>query len=69
MSIGNAVQRGHIVYVYDEKNHQIFSTAAGNGPDDGLKGYTSSRVNVRRGSIILILCWGFPLALTETLKG
>jgi len=52
MSIGNAVQRGHLVYVYDEKNHQLFCTAAGNGPDDGLKGYTSSRVNVRRGSII-----------------
>ena len=52
MAIGNAVQRGRTVYVYDEKNQQIFTTHAGNGPDDGLKGYTSSRVNVRRGSTI-----------------
>ena len=52
MAIGNAVQRGDFVYVYDEKNHQIFSIPAGNGPDDGLKGYTQSRVNVRRGDYI-----------------
>jgi hypothetical protein len=52
MAIGNAVQRGHFVYVYDEKNRQIFTQSAGNGPDDGLKGYTSSRVNIRRGACI-----------------
>jgi hypothetical protein len=52
MAIGNAVQRGSTVYVYDEKNQQIFTQSAGSGPDDGLKGYTSSRVNIRRGSAI-----------------
>jgi hypothetical protein len=50
--IGMAVQKGPMVYVYDEKNRQIFSMAAGNGPDDGLKGYTPSRVNIKRGRVI-----------------
>jgi hypothetical protein len=26
--------------------------SSGNGPDDGLKGYTSTTVNVRRGNVI-----------------
>jgi hypothetical protein len=52
MAIGNAVQRGRLVYVYDENNHQIFTQSAGSGPDDGLKGYTSTRVNIKRGSLI-----------------
>ena len=52
MAIGNAVQRGSMVYVYDEKGRQIASVMAGNGPNDGLKGYTSSTVNVQRGSMI-----------------
>ena len=52
MAIGNVVQRGNTVYVYDEKDRPIGSVPAGSGPDDGLKGYTSSRVNVRRGSTI-----------------
>lgn len=52
MAIGNAVQRGTTVYVYDEKNHQIFTVPAGNGPKDGLKGYTSGTVNVQRGTTI-----------------
>jgi len=52
MAIGNAVQRGSFVYVYDEKGRQLCSISAGSGPDDGLKGYTSGTVNVRRGSFI-----------------
>lgn len=44
MAIGNAVQRGSFVYVYDEKNRQISTIPAGNGKDDGLKGYTGSTV-------------------------
>lgn len=52
MAIGNAVQRGSFVYIYDEKGRQIGSVPAGSGKDDGLKGYTSSTVNVRRGSFI-----------------
>ena len=52
MAIGNAVQRGSFVYVYDEKGRQLCTVSAGSGPDDGLKGYTSSTVNVRRGAFI-----------------
>jgi len=52
MTIGNAVERDHFVYVYDEKGHQLGTLFAGNGPDDGLKGYTSTTVNVRLGAVI-----------------
>lgn len=52
MAIGNAVQRGSFVYVQNEKNRQISTIAAGSGKDDGLKGYTGSIVNVRRGAFI-----------------
>ncbi|WP_262966439.1 hypothetical protein [Methylobacter psychrophilus] len=52
MAIGNVVQRGAIIYIYDESNRQINSVSAGNGLNDGLKGYTSTRINVQRGAII-----------------
>lgn len=52
MAIGNPVQRGSTVYVYDEKGKQLCSIPGGSGPNDGLKGYTSGTVNVRRGSTI-----------------
>ena len=50
MAIGNAVQRGDWVYVYDEKGTPLFTHPAGSQPDDELKGYTGSTVNVRGGS-------------------
>jgi len=53
MAIGKAVERDHFVYVYDEKGHQLGTLFAGNGPDDGLKGYTSATVNVRLGAVFL----------------
>lgn len=49
MAIGNAVQRGGFVYVYDEKGRQISALSAGSKPDDGLKGYTGATVSIRRG--------------------
>lgn len=52
MAIANAVQRGSFVYVYNEKNQQIFAQPAGSGPKDGLKGYTGGSVNIQRGSFI-----------------
>jgi hypothetical protein len=52
MAIANAVQRGSTVYVYNEKNQQIFAQSAGSGPNDGLKGYTGSSVSIQRGSTI-----------------
>jgi hypothetical protein len=52
MAIGSAVQRGSLVYVYDEKGRRLTSLLAGEGPKDGLHGYTSSTVSVRRGLLI-----------------
>lgn len=52
MAIGNAVERGGFVYIYDEKGRQTAAVPKGSGASDGLKGYTSSTVNVRRGSFI-----------------
>ena len=52
MAIGNAVERDHFVHVHDEKGYQLGTLFAGNGPDDGLKGYTSTTVNVRLGAVI-----------------
>lgn len=52
MAIGNAVERGGSVYIYDEKGCQTAAVSAGTGPNDGLKGYTSSRVNIQRGGTI-----------------
>jgi hypothetical protein len=52
MAIGNAVQRGAFVFVYDEHGRQACSLPAGSGPGDGLTGYTSSTVNIKRGGFI-----------------
>jgi hypothetical protein len=52
MAIGNAVERDQFVYVYDEKGYQPSTLFAGNGLEDGLKGYTSTTVNVRLGAVI-----------------
>ena len=53
MAIGNAIQKGSFIYVYDEKGRQLASIAAGNAAKgDGLTGYTSTTVNVKRGSFI-----------------
>lgn len=52
MAIGNAVQKGRSVYVYDEKGRILFTKSAGSGKDDGLTGYTNSTVNIRIGNTI-----------------
>lgn len=52
MAIGNAVQRGPFVYVYDDKGNQTAAIGAGSNPGDGLKGYTSSTVNIQNGPFI-----------------
>jgi hypothetical protein len=52
--IVTAVQRGSQVYVYGPNQRQLCSVFAGNGPNDGLKGFTSSTVSVRRGSTIYV---------------
>ena len=51
--IGNVVQSGSWIYIYDENNKRIGGAIpAGKKPGDGLKGYTSNTVNVQSGSWI-----------------
>jgi hypothetical protein len=38
--------------VYDEKGKKLAAIDAGNRKDDGLKGYTSTIMNIRRGNWI-----------------
>lgn len=52
--IVTAVQRGSQVYIYGAGQRQLCAVFAGNGPEDGLKGYTSSTVSVRRGNNIYV---------------
>lgn len=46
--ITTAVQRGSYVYVYGEKNRQLYSKQG------ELAGFTSSAVSVKRGSYIYV---------------
>jgi len=53
MSVGNAIQRGTLIYIYDENGRQTTSiSSAGRFPSDGLDGHTAFAVRVRRGSLI-----------------
>lgn len=52
MPIASVVQRGTILYVYNEKNQTLFTKSVGRGPNDGLKGYTSQFVTVQQGRIL-----------------
>jgi hypothetical protein len=52
MAIGNAVQRGFLIFVYDTNNRQTATIPSGSQPGDGLKGYTSTTVNVQHGFLI-----------------
>ncbi len=52
--IVTALQRSGQVYVYGTGQRQLCAVFAGNGPEDGLKGYTSSTVSVRRGNTIYV---------------
>ena len=49
-----AVQRGSQGHVYGPNQRQLCAVFAGNGPKDGLQGYTSSTVSVRRGNMIYV---------------
>ncbi|WP_163555415.1 hypothetical protein [Helicobacter suis] len=48
MAISTAVQKGSHVYVYDEKNHQLFYK------DGELTGFTSSSVSIKRSNHIYV---------------
>lgn len=52
MAIGNVIERGQYIYIYDENGNQCGTIPRLNGPEDGLKGYTSTTVNVRQGYYI-----------------
>jgi hypothetical protein len=52
MAIGNAVQQGSFVYIYDEAGRQTGTVSCGHGANDGLKGYTSTTVSIRSGAFI-----------------
>lgn len=52
MSIANVVQRGMLIYVYDERGHTLTTLSGSTRPGEGLKSFTSSTVNVQRGGLI-----------------
>ena len=52
MAIGNAMERNSYVYIYDEKGRQVASIPCGTESGNGLKGYSSTTVNVQRGGYI-----------------
>mgnify|MGYP006956780179 FL=1 len=52
MPIASVIQRGPVIYVYNEKNQALFTKTVGNEPTDGVKGYTSSSVNIQKGRVI-----------------
>lgn len=49
MAIGNAIEKGSWVDVYNEKNQRIFQQAINPNNGDRLMGYTSSTVNIKQG--------------------
>lgn len=53
MAIGNAQEKGSQIFVYDEHGHMLFTKFKGQKPGDGLKGYTSSTVNIQNGSQLI----------------
>ena len=54
MAIGSAVQKGHFVYIYDERGRQLACIPAGSQSGDGLQGYTGSAGSVRKGSFLYV---------------
>jgi len=52
MAIGNAIEKGSFVCIYDENGLQTASVTIDPGSNDRLKGYTSTAVNIRRGTFI-----------------
>ena len=52
MAIGSAIERDSCIFVFDERGQTLFLKARGNGPNDGLLGFTGSTVTVRFGSVI-----------------
>lgn len=47
MAIGSAVQRGSMIYAYDERGRMLWSRSG-----DALHGYTGATVSIRRGAMV-----------------
>lgn len=54
MAIASSVEKGGLVYVYNEKGSVICTLPNGNRSDDGLKGYTGSTVSVQRDGLVYV---------------
>ncbi|EIJ36426.1 hypothetical protein [Thiothrix nivea] len=55
MAIGHALQKGTLIYVYDQSGHQITSISApGRYQEDGLKGFTPEAVHVQKGQLLYL---------------
>lgn len=53
MSIGRAVQRGTLIYIYDQDDRAITSISVpGRWPGDGLKAYTPDNISVQKGPLV-----------------
>lgn len=53
MTIGHAVQRGTLIYVYDLQGKQITSISApGRWPGDGLKSFDANTIHVQKGTLL-----------------
>ena len=52
MAIGNAIQRGFVVFVYNERGQSLFNKPAGSRPGDGLQGFTGSTVSIKVGFVV-----------------
>ncbi len=65
MAIGSVQQRGEFVYVFDQQGRRLFTLSAGNEPNDGLLGYTSSSITIRRGYFIYVHNADGSLAFTQ----
>lgn len=52
MAIGSAIEKGRMVYVYDEKGRQLCSKSLGS--DGGLMGYTGTSFSIRKGRMVYV---------------
>lgn len=53
MAISKAVQRGTLIYIYDQDGQAVTSISApSRWPTDGLKAYTASSISVQKGSLL-----------------
>lgn len=53
MAIGKAIQKGTLIYIYNETGRQQTSiSTVGCDPEDGLQGYTPDAVYVRKGTLV-----------------